>query len=165
MKGNFKRVSFYLILNIVVSALTTWLVVSLMLRFDVLPAFGTAEILIPADSPGFDSLAAGVVTSDIVEISNVIGAGDIDIEYVEIQHIGEIELALEGWELVDEQGNTFTFPGLTLHSGGAVRVYSKVGPLSAIELYWGLDGSVCNSGERVVLLDAENEPQASFEVP
>ncbi len=166
MKSNFKRVSFYLVLNIIVSALTTWLVVSLMLRFGVLPAYGNpAAISNQDDNQGFDTLAVDIVISDIVEISNVIGAGDIEIEYVEIQHLGEIELALEGWQLLDEQGNTFTFPGLTLHSGGAVRVYSKVGPLSAIELYWGLDGSVWSSGERVILLDSKGEPQASYEVP
>lgn len=166
MKSNFKRVSFYLVLNIVVSALTTWLVVSLMLRFDMLPAYGTAVLPVDqVDAPAYDALAAEVVVSEVVKISNVIGAGDIENEYVEIQHLGENELAMEGWQLVDEQGNTFTFPGLTLHSRGAVRVYTKSGPLSAIELYWGLDGSVWTSGERVVLLDADGEPNTSIEVP
>lgn len=167
MKSNFKRVVFYLILNVFVSALTTWIVVSLMLNFNVLKGFDAIS------SNETSGIGAGIsqqsqsdlpLTEDVV-ITNVIGAGNLENEYVELQQKGDIEVNMEGWQLVDEQGNTYTFPGLTLHSGGAVRVYTKLGPLSAIELYWGLDGAVWSAGEQVVLLDAENNLHASYQVP
>ncbi len=166
MKTNIKRVGFYLILNILVSAITTWVVVSLLLNNGVLPSLGSDNLSNDGvNTPIYDPLLAELIVSDVVKISNLIGAGDISNEYVEIEHIGDEELSMEGWQLVDEQNNIFNFPGLTLHSGGVVRVYTKAGPLSAIELYWGLDGSVWNSGERVVLLDAEGEAKASLIVP
>lgn len=163
---NFKRVIFYLLLNVIVSASTTWLVITVMLNFGFLTNYRLTDM--PSEilaTPIYDPMVVEVVVSDVVNISNLIGAGDLENEYVEIQHVGEDELSLEGWKLVDEQNFIFTFPGLTLHSGGVVRVYTKAGPLSAIELYWGLDGAIWASGERVVLLDAGGEPRSSFEVP
>jgi LysM repeat protein len=100
-----------------------------------------------------------------VVIDSVIGAGDLASERIFLKRVGPGELALTGWELVAENGETFTFPQLILFESGAVFIHSREGQTTAVALYWELDHSVWNSGDTVVLIDDQGEVHASYEIP
>jgi LysM repeat protein len=100
-----------------------------------------------------------------VIIDSVIAAGDLASERIFIKRVGTGELSLTGWQLVSESGETFDFPQLTLFENGAVFIYTKEGQTTAVALYWALDHSVWESGEKVVLLDDQGEVHATYQIP
>ncbi|MDH5605686.1 MAG: lamin tail domain-containing protein [Anaerolineae bacterium] len=167
-----RRLVNFVILNILVSAFTTWLVVSVMLRqnFIIVPDAGPAPTQAhiaedPEDNGSDSGNSSSAQYKGLLEIDTIIGSGDIDNERVLVKYTGSEELSLAGWQLQDENGNTFTFPGLTMFSGGAVTVYTSFGVNTVVELYWGLDTSVWQSGETATLLDPAGKPQATFRIP
>ncbi len=108
------------------------------------------------------------VPEGVILIKNVVGAGDINTERVLLKFTGEGELSMVGWQLEDQDGNRFEFPqspALTLFTDGAVYIFTKPGTNSVIELFWGKDQSVWQSGEVVTLLDAEGKVRANYTIP
>ena len=166
MSTRTKRLAFYLLLNVVVSALTTWVVISIMLRSNVIPPGGMTTDSVPQNQPlAAEENSEEAIPLGQLEINSIIGAGDIANERVNIRHIGKDEVSLQGWQLVDEQGNAYSFPALTMFRGGAVTVYTKGGTDSVVDLFWGLETAVYSEGEQVVLMDPEGNPQAIYSVP
>lgn len=100
-----------------------------------------------------------------VTIESVVGAGDLSSERVKLVRTGPGELSLAGWQLLEEDGAVFTFPQLNLFEGGAVNLYTRSGQSTVVELYWGLDAPVWDSGETVVLLDADGNVHTTYTVP
>lgn len=100
-----------------------------------------------------------------VKISSVVGAGALESEIVVVKFEGEGELNLASWQLKDENGNTFTFPQLTLYQNGAVQVHTIAGTDTVIDLYWGIGDSVWSSGENAKLFDAQGNLRAVYRVP
>lgn len=175
MKNRWKRLVYFLLLNVVVSALTTWSVVSLMIRNSPetllsgpIPTQAFSVGVDQDDGPqsGNENPAPDIIiVVDQLEINSIIGTGDIETERVLVRHVGDTELSLAGWQIRDEQGSIFTFPALTMFSGGAVTVFSKVGINTVVELYWGRDQSVWEVGETATLLDPDGNPQATYSIP
>jgi hypothetical protein len=66
---------------------------------------------------------------------------------------------------MDEEGQTFTFPSLILNEGGTVKVRSKAGQDTVIELYWQAESPVWEAGEIVKLLNAEGDIMATYSIP
>lgn len=151
-----RRLIVYLVINIVVSALTTLLVLVIWSRFNLA---GAPEFLNNPSGPGGSEFA------DQLQITTVIAAGDLDNESVLIEHVGDRDVSLSGWQLQDEDGNDFQFPALVLHPGAQVAVFTRQGDDSASELYWDRQVAVWESGEEVRLLDPSDGVQASFLVP
>jgi hypothetical protein len=169
---SWKRLFYFLLLNVIVSALTTYLVVSLML--DRYPNAIVAQPL--ADQGGIDADSAGLTDDDEdssprvvsvgqMEIDSIIGAGDVENERVLIRHVGDEEISLAGWQLQDEDGNAFVLPALTMFTGGAVEVYSGVGVNTVVKLFWGMDEPVWEVGEQALLVDPNGGVQAVYTVP
>lgn len=100
-----------------------------------------------------------------VLIESVVGAGDLESERVMLRRSGPGELSLAGWQLVEESGETFTFPQLILYEDGAVNIYTRAGQATVVALYWGLRAAVWEPGEEVILLDSQGNQQASYIVP
>lgn len=100
-----------------------------------------------------------------VLITSVIGTGDLSSERVFLTRTGSGMLLMAGWRLMDEDGNLFEFPILDMFEGGAVNVWSKAGSATVVDLYWGLPYSVWESGEMVVLVDAEGNLHANYRIP
>lgn len=98
-------------------------------------------------------------------IESVLGANTLDLERVKISHIGGGVAALEGWRLVDENGNSYKFPVLFLYPNGSVNINTKAGVDSVTDLYWGLTKAVWQPGEKATLYDAQNNVRATFTVP
>lgn len=158
----------YLILNIIVSAVTTLIVLGLWDRAQSVKAVRSIS------NPG--AAVSTVQTQDVegtprsqgevqIEIENVFGAGDVQNEVVVVKQTAEGEVWLTGWRLQDQNGNVYTFPALLLSKGGAVQVYTRAGADSVIELHWGLGQAVWQSGEVAMLLDEEGSERARFVVP
>lgn len=123
------------------------------------PAEGTEP---PPSSTGNPPEVAG---NPEVTIDSVIGAGDLNSERVLLKRTGPGELSLAGWQLLEEDGEVFTFPKLTLYEDGAVNLYTRPGQPTVVDLYWGLDAPVWRSGETVVLLDDKGDVRATYRVP
>jgi LysM repeat protein len=100
-----------------------------------------------------------------VAIESVMGAGDFSVERVKISHISGRDSTLQGWQLQDEAGNRYIFPHLTLRPGGFVYLHTRSGSNTVTDLFWGLAGSVWQSGETAVLVDASGQEVSRFVIP
>ena len=100
-----------------------------------------------------------------IRIRSIVGAGDLEIEYVEIVNQGQNPADLTGWQLVDESGHAFTFPALILNSNGAIKVLSRPGTNTVIELYWQSDSPIWQPGETARLMNTDGELVTSYTIP
>ena len=114
----------------------------------------------PLATPGNGTLIGGVL-----DIVSVVGAGVLENESVEILNTGGNEVNLTGWKLQAANGKSFTFPGLTLLDGGLVTVHTGEGINTVVDLYWGLSHPAWESGQLVILLDAQDNVQALYRIP
>ncbi len=97
-----------------------------------------------------------------LEITRIVGAGDITAEGVEIRNNGD-GVDLQGWTLEDGEGNVYTFPQHRLFGGGTILVVSRSGDNTPNRLHQGLDAALWSEGSGVaVLRDASGEVQATF---
>jgi len=176
---SWKRLFYFLLLNVIVSALTTWLVVSILL--DRFPQTSLAQPLVgegdTSGQNGEESSGSGqpafvgeggtdiVFAIGQVEIDSIIGAGDVENERVLIRHVGDEAISLAGWQLQDEEGNSFILPSLTMFTGGAVTVFTRVGTNTVVELYWGMREPIWAEGEQALLVDPNGGVQAVYTVP
>jgi hypothetical protein len=177
IQGNMRRKSnllLYLLLNIIVSAVTTVIV---LVVWDNLrpPALTRAPVVEGEDAP-----PAVVLTStepvptlpapdkSVIEIASVVGAGDVTQESVLLRRVGEGNLLLTGWKLAGQNNNTFIFPAqpeLILYKGGAVEVLSRVGDNTATEVFWDRSAAAWQSGETIQLVDSAGNIRAEYKIP
>jgi len=106
----------------------------------------------------------------IVEISEVIGLGELADEAVRITNAGTRPVALQDWELLDEGGHVYTFAAVTLYGSSeagspSILVHTETGQNGASNLYWGQEEAVWEPGETVTLRDAEGSVQATYVIP
>lgn len=114
------------------------------------------QLLVPVPAPPGEE--PGVI------IENVVGAGDLASERVLLKRTGKGDLSLVNWVLHDQDGNSYTFPQLTLYEGGAVEVHTKAGVDEVVTLYWGLEEPVWQQEEKVTLLNGLGEERATFTI-
>lgn len=171
MKDN-KRLFLYLLLNVIVSACTILLVLWIwdpenrpaslqpekQTRVPFLTVSPTAN---GADQP----TEAPDIPTGLIRIDNIIGAGSAASEIVVLRREGEGELELTNWKLQDADGNTFTFPGLTLYKDGAVYIHTAAGVNTVIDLYWNRTDPIWQSGETATLIDSQGKVQATYPIP
>jgi LysM repeat protein len=137
----------------------------------VVPATHTALPAEETDSGAQATPAAPTRTSppltgeSRVLIDSVIGVGDLASERVFLKRVGPGEISLTGWSLVAENGESYTFPQLTLFENGAVFIHTREGQTTAVALYWNLDHSVWSSGDSVVLIDDQGNVHTSYQIP
>jgi len=170
-----KRNLSFLALNVFVSLITTLVVLNLWVGRNFLPAddersggvnlAGQPEANGPESETRDGANFPGAVTSGQLEIRRIVGAGDLASERIEILHVGEKEVLLDGWSLIDEQGHQYFFPILKLAPQGSITVFTKSGVDIVVELYWGSTEPVWESGEVATLLDPSGIPQATYTVP
>lgn len=169
------RLWFYIIINILVSA-ATMLVVLLVWEWahpmpDIAPL---SDALSEGNSIGENNDSIQPTTTPpnpLIEdnfqmnIRKVVGAGNLNMEYVEILNQSEGAVDLTGWQLLDEDGNSFEFPTMILESSGALIIHSKPGQDTVIELYWQSETPIWQSGEIVQLLDQNSNLTAAYSIP
>ncbi|MFU8826931.1 MAG: lamin tail domain-containing protein [Brevefilum sp.] len=175
--GKRSRAVWFILVNILISASITLSVLWLWERAHPRP-----EVLIScppatavADSPNSDDGTTTVLEEAVslpnlnedlaINIRTIVGAGDLTVEYVEIINQGQNPADLTAWQLAGQNGQTFTFPALILNSGGAIKVFSKAGTNSVIELFWQSDQPIWRSGEAARLMDATGELVSTYTIP
>jgi hypothetical protein len=154
----------YLLLNVFVSATVTG---GMLFWYDrnyratIQPAVIQATPI-----PNVSSSTNTELQTDIlIKISSVVGAGVLESEIVVVKFEGDGELNLSSWQLKDDNGNTYTFPQLTLYQNGAVQVHTIAGTDTVIDLYWGIGDFVWSSGENASLYDSQGNLRAVYKVP
>jgi hypothetical protein len=163
---NRRRLVYYLLLNVFVSACVTG---AILFWYD--RNYRAALAPLPqAAAPDQGQSASPQTTlqpeQDIpVEIVSVVGAGTLSAEVVVVRYGGEGELGLANWQLKDGDGNTYTFPQLILYQNGAVQVHTVSGSDTVIDLYMGLRDPIWESGEVAELYDPQNTLRALYRVP
>jgi len=158
------RIVFYIILNILISAGTIWLMFSFLnpgmidqdIQLDAATGFGQSD--------NNEEDIATVIPDKLI-IESVISAGNLEYERVTINHNSTEKFSLSGWQLVDVDGEAFTFPPIDLYPGGSLTIYSKAGNDTVTELYWGMGNSIWEAGEIVYLTDPAGYPQAMYVIP
>ena len=159
-----RKLVYYLLLNAFVSACVTG---TILFWYDRnYRALSQSPVQQAGPSSGNSGPANPDLQTDIpVNISSVVGAGAPDSEIVVVKFEGEGQLDLASWQLKDEDGNTYTFPKLTLYPSGAVQVHTVAGTDTVIDLYWGIGEAVWSSGENARLFDAQGNLRAVYRVP
>jgi hypothetical protein len=169
----------YLLLNIVVSAATTLVVLTVWDRaqrgiLPPIPIFDAPAATLPAAEPTAEASPEAALSptqpagEPLISIASIVGATDPKLEYVLLKRQGEGDLNLAGWTLSDDKGNEFTFPSqpaLVLFAGGAVQLYTRSGADTPTEMYWNRNDPVWEPGEWAVLRDAQGQEQARYQVP
>ena len=156
-----RRLVYYVLLNIFVSALVT----GTILFFYDRAQHGNSTVPENVPTAALPAPTAALQTDIPIEIVSVVGPGTLGSEYVLIRYGGADSVTLTGWRLVDSQGNAFTFPSLTLYEGGAVQVNSASGSDSVAQLYWGRSEPVWESGDVASLFDAQGDLRALYRIP
>lgn len=161
-----RRLVFYLLLNVFISACVTGAILFWYDRNYRSVAQPAVQPAVPVNLPGNTPAATFNPNIDIpVEIVSVIGAGTLNAEWVVVSNAGAESLNLSNWQLKDSDGNLFTFPNLTLNSNGAVQIHTVAGTNTVIDLYWGETDSIWQSGEEAQLLDPNGNVRAVYKVP
>ena len=99
-----------------------------------------------------------------IEISEILGVGQVDQETVVINNLGERLADMQGWTLSDTDGNTYTFPNLRLWVGGSVMVHTRIGQDGnpPADLFWGKLEAVWSPGDVATLKDAAGATVSTF---
>jgi hypothetical protein len=161
-----RRLFNYILINIFVSACVTG---TILFWYDR----NYRAVLSPAPQPaatlqGGDAAPPAILPADQevpVEIVSVVGAGTLEAEVVVVRYNGDNQLDMLNWQLKDDDGNTFTFPQLTLYTNGAVQVHTASGTNTVVDLYWDLRDPIWESGEVAELYDPGNNLRALYRVP
>lgn len=130
------------------------------------PTASPTETPVPTQTPTLAPEEEEVV----VEITEVIGAGNLTDEAVRITNGGASPLPLQGWQLEDEDGNVYTLGGVTLFGSSdagapSILIHTEAGQNGPSDLFWGLETAVWQEGETARLRDALGALQATYEIP
>jgi LysM repeat protein len=135
------------------------------------PAPTATDTPIPFEPPSADMTATaaaelGATTTPLptplpstgelqVEITEVLGVGQVDQERVVITNLGDRLADMQGWTLNDADGNIYVFPNFRLWAGGNVTVHTRIGQDGnpPANFYWGKLEAVWSVGEVVTLKD------------
>lgn len=114
----------------------------------------------PSTSTAVPTLAADQLK---IEITQIISAGDITQEGIEIRNISGSLVEIGGWTLSDGKGNTYTFPDYQMFEGRRVVIYTRGGDSTPLALFWGLPRAIWDDPSQVaVILDANGNLQAHY---
>ena len=185
------RLIAYILLNIIVSALTTLLVLWIWDRPHAnqvdAPSAPFAQSTVAAmmtssanqSAAGAVENAAGstaegtpvpmVAPADaVVKIQNIFGAGSLNDEVVIVINESPGSVLMSDWKIDDGNGNTFVFPEvpqLLLNKGGAAQIHTAAGVNTVIDLYWSRDNPVWEVGKTAILLDPDGNIHDSYRIP
>lgn len=116
-----------------------------------------------ASGPSATATPPGPAEAPVVVIAGVSGVGNLAEEAVQLINNGGVA-AMLGWTLEDGRGTVYVFPELNLYQG-AVRVYTRAGDNTAIDLFWDLDQTLWSPGTTITLRDAAGSIQSTFTIP
>ena len=170
-----KKLTFYVVLNIIVSAVTILVVLYLWENTRLKNLLFDMPDQAAEQSPPVSSLDPAGETSELmIEIGEVGGVGNLATEYIRLVRPGtdaEGTISLQNWRIKDENNQEYSIleqsglASLELHSQGAVNIYTKAGDSNPIELYLGLSDPIWQPGETVTLIDPQGEIHDTYLIP
>jgi hypothetical protein len=169
-----KKLLFYLVINIIVSAITILGVLYLWENTRLKNVLFNESEQPSLVASSEDSLPVEETGELMIQIGEVGGVGNIATEYVRLirtESTSGETLSLQGWRIRDENNNNFDIleqsglASLDLHSQGAVNIFSKEGDSNPIELYLDLSDSIWEPGETVTLIDPNGEIHDTYLIP
>jgi hypothetical protein len=162
-----KKLLPYLLLNIVVSALTMLLVLVIWNKTHPLASQVVRTNLGQQGTAQMQTATSMVPpsTDAVLEVQSVLVPGDLEAEKVTLRSASTQEVDLKGWQVSNGSGQTYTFPSLTLYPGGVIVLYSKSGVNTSAELYWGLSKSAWAHGATVTVTDAAGNVREQYGIP
>jgi LysM repeat protein len=146
------------------------------------PAPTATDTPIPFEPPSADMTATmaaelGATTTPLptslpssgelnIEITEVLGVGQLDQERVVITNLGDKLASMQDWTLGGAGGSMYTFPNFRLWAGGGVTVYTRVGQDGnpPANFYWGKLEPVWSAGDVITLKDAQGTVLATYTV-
>ena len=140
----------------------------------IIPIGGLAEATaVPTEPPAPDTIPTPIPTAAppeqgeaIVEISEVVGVGELTEEAIQIINSGTRQVGLVDWTISDESGFVYTFKQVTLFGEGAgILVHTEAGKDDSTDLYWGLELPILVSGKTFTLTDADGNVVSTYTVP
>ncbi len=165
-----KRLLPYLLLNALVSATTILAVLYFWNRAHPFPSLPQAN---PINAPTQIIVSKPTATlpplePPLITITAVIAPGDLANEAVVLKRVGEGELSLIGWKIVNVANEAYVFPDL-LFRAGEIYLYSQrsatTNPSPAMTLYWERSTPAWASGDLVRLIDSAGNVRATFRIP
>lgn len=99
-----------------------------------------------------------------LQITEVGGIGSLASEIAVVVNESDAPFNLQGWTLGREGGPIYTFGNLPIFPGGSVRIHSKTGSDTSIDLHWGQPGPVWGSGSVARLVNVRGELVHTFTV-
>jgi hypothetical protein len=157
MDASHKRLLYYLLLNVIVSACVTSAVLFVYDRYSRPMSQPQAIASQPVSQTG-----GGTPN---MEITAVVGAGIPGSETVILRNTGTGQADLKNWKLQDQDANIYTFADVILLPGSSMQLHTLPGQDTLIDLYWGLTASVWRSGETTTLFDPTGAVRSVFQVP
>jgi LysM repeat protein len=140
----------------------------------IIPIGGLPEATaVPTETPAPDTIPTPIPTAAppeqgeaIVEISGVVGVGELTEEAIQIINSGSRQIGLVNWTISDESGFVYTFKQVTLFGEGAgILIHTEAGTDGPTDLYWGLELPILASGKTFSLADADGNVVSTFTVP
>ncbi|MBS3753438.1 MAG: lamin tail domain-containing protein [Anaerolineales bacterium] len=172
-----KRLLFYILVNVTVSA-TTMLGVLYLWENTNLKNVLFVQSPRSQDEETRDTLTTPSTFETqpplVIQIDEIVGVGNLDTEYVRLKRVGnsgQEKISLQNWQIKDEDNHTFTIlaqsgmESLELHKKGAVNIYTKQGTSNPIELYLGFSEPLWEPGETVTLIEPSGDVHDTFLIP
>lgn len=83
---------------------------------------------------------------------------NLNEEFVCFQNLDSAAVSMDGWQVRDEAGATYTFPAFELAPKEFVTLHTGTGVDTSTDLYWGMARAVWNNGgDTVYLYNASGE--------
>lgn len=127
--------------------------------------FSGQRLIIPVDGLPTATPTVQLTGTTGLTIRSVNGVGDLANEYAEIVNDTDLTFNLQGWKLQRSGGTEYTFGDLLVFPGGSVRLYSTSGADTTIVRYWGQSAPVWQAGAQAVLVNAQGNAVANYQVP
>ncbi len=156
----------FLVVNIIVSAATTLLVLTIWNRVNTA---NRLELEAPSATQSSASTPAVQVAlppldTPVITVANVFAPGDLQNELLVVERVGEGDLNLSDWQIIDQDKNAFIFPAIDLVKG-QISVYSRPGVNTVNTLFWASEEAIWSQGELVRIYDSAGHERASLEIP
>lgn len=99
-----------------------------------------------------------------MQITTIDEVGALDSEVVLVVNESDAAFNLQGWTLGREGGPIYTFGNLPIFPGGSVRIHSKTGTDTSVDLFWAQQGPVWSAGSVAQLVNVQGELVHTFTV-
>lgn len=99
-----------------------------------------------------------------MQITTVSDVGALDSEMALVVNESDAAFNLQGWTLGREGGPIYTFGNLPIFPGGSVRIHSKSGTDTSVDLFWRQPGPVWTAGSVARLVNVQGELVHTFTV-